>query len=124
MFKLVISYDLASVIQICFGLKVKDILLQIAAIVGGLALPKQQRILKRCPDILVATPGRLWELIQQVLQFVLKLSHFILLLFLIISVSFSLIFCVIFYTVCIVLQNDLNLNKFDLSAFLLTLWYK
>ncbi|KAL4236867.1 ATP-dependent RNA helicase ddx24 [Mactra antiquata] len=39
--------------------------IKIAAIVGGLALPKQQRILKKCPDILVATPGRLWELIQQ-----------------------------------------------------------
>lgn len=27
---------------------------------------KQKRILKKCPDILVATPGRLWELVEQV----------------------------------------------------------
>lgn len=27
---------------------------------------KQKRILKKCPDILVATPGRLWELMSQV----------------------------------------------------------
>ncbi|XP_045160625.2 ATP-dependent RNA helicase DDX24-like [Mercenaria mercenaria] len=39
--------------------------ISVEAIVGGLAMPKQQRILKKCPDILVATPGRLWELVQQ-----------------------------------------------------------
>lgn len=41
--------------------------LQIEAIVGGLAMARQQRVLKKCPDILVATPGRLWELVQQVI---------------------------------------------------------
>ena len=35
-------------------------------IVGGLSMQKQRRILKRCPDIIVATPGRLWELFQDV----------------------------------------------------------
>ena len=39
---------------------------QIAVIVGGLSMQKQRRILKRCPDIIVATPGRLWELVQEV----------------------------------------------------------
>ncbi|XP_052257980.1 ATP-dependent RNA helicase DDX24-like [Dreissena polymorpha] len=38
---------------------------KIAAIVGGLALEKQRRILKKCPDVIVATPGRLWELVQE-----------------------------------------------------------
>ena len=35
-------------------------------IVGGLSMQKQRRILKRCPDIIVATPGRFWELFQDV----------------------------------------------------------
>lgn len=33
-----------------------------AALVGGLAPAKQARVLSACPPILVATPGRLWEL--------------------------------------------------------------
>lgn len=27
---------------------------------------KQQRVLKDCPEVVVATPGRLWHLIDQV----------------------------------------------------------
>lgn len=41
------------------------ILLQIATIFGGLAVVKQERILNQGPEIVIATPGRLWELIQQ-----------------------------------------------------------
>lgn len=38
--------------------------IKVALIVGGLAIQKQERILsKKRPDILVATPGRLWEII-------------------------------------------------------------
>lgn len=38
-----------------------------ATIVGGLALAKQQRVLaKNKPPILVATPGRLWELVSPI----------------------------------------------------------
>ena len=33
-------------------------------IVGGIAAPKQERLLSYKPPILVATPGRLWQLIQ------------------------------------------------------------
>ncbi|XP_060117828.1 ATP-dependent RNA helicase DDX24 [Heteronotia binoei] len=36
-----------------------------ALLVGGMASQKQQRVLKRKPEIVVATPGRLWELIQE-----------------------------------------------------------
>lgn len=36
-----------------------------AAIFGGLAVAKQERLLKQCPEIVVATPGRLWELYEQ-----------------------------------------------------------
>ncbi|XP_058833519.1 ATP-dependent RNA helicase DDX24 [Topomyia yanbarensis] len=38
--------------------------IQIATVFGGLATVKQERILKKCPEIVIATPGRLWELIQ------------------------------------------------------------
>ncbi|CAH8584493.1 unnamed protein product [Dicrocoelium dendriticum] len=37
----------------------------VEAIVGGLSIQKQQRLLRYRPDIIVATPGRLWQLIQQ-----------------------------------------------------------
>ncbi|CAN7941394.1 unnamed protein product [Ixodes pacificus] len=34
-------------------------------VIGGLSADKQLRLLKRRPEIVVATPGRLWELIDQ-----------------------------------------------------------
>lgn len=43
--------------------------LNIAAVVGGMAVQKQRRIIERGVDIIVATPGRLWELIQEVMLF-------------------------------------------------------
>ncbi|XP_051872979.1 ATP-dependent RNA helicase DDX24 [Pristis pectinata] len=36
-----------------------------ATIVGGMAAQKQERILNRRPEIVIATPGRLWELIKE-----------------------------------------------------------
>lgn len=39
--------------------------IHVAAIVGGLSSEKQERLLKKGPEIIVATPGRLWELIQR-----------------------------------------------------------
>jgi len=30
-----------------------------------MAQEKQERVLKKCPEIVVATPGRLWELIKE-----------------------------------------------------------
>lgn len=38
----------------------------IAAIVGGMSAQKQRRILNRGVDILVATPGRLWDILEDV----------------------------------------------------------
>ncbi|XP_062863101.1 ATP-dependent RNA helicase DDX24 [Trichomycterus rosablanca] len=35
-----------------------------AILVGGMAPQKQDRMLKRRPEIVIATPGRLWEMIQ------------------------------------------------------------
>ncbi|XP_065367377.1 ATP-dependent RNA helicase DDX24 [Calliphora vicina] len=39
--------------------------IKVAAIFGGLSLAKQERVLNSHPEIVVATPGRLWELYQQ-----------------------------------------------------------
>lgn len=36
-----------------------------AVVVGGVSSQKQERLLGYGPDIVVGTPGRLWELIQQ-----------------------------------------------------------
>uniref|UniRef100_A0A6I8RZT6 ATP-dependent RNA helicase n=1 Tax=Xenopus tropicalis TaxID=8364 RepID=A0A6I8RZT6_XENTR len=36
-----------------------------AIVVGGMAPQKQQRLLDRRPEIVIATPGRLWELIRE-----------------------------------------------------------
>uniref|UniRef100_A0AAG5DL71 ATP-dependent RNA helicase n=1 Tax=Anopheles atroparvus TaxID=41427 RepID=A0AAG5DL71_ANOAO len=38
--------------------------INIATVFGGLAVVKQERLLRKCPEIVIATPGRLWELIQ------------------------------------------------------------
>lgn len=39
--------------------------IRVGCIVGGMAAEKQQRILNQQPHILIATPGRLWELVQK-----------------------------------------------------------
>ncbi|GFH15161.1 uncharacterized protein HaLaN_11338, partial [Haematococcus lacustris] len=39
--------------------------IRVAAIVGGLAHVKQTRLLAARPSVLVATPGRLWELLRE-----------------------------------------------------------
>lgn len=36
------------------------------AVVGGMAVQKQRRLIERGVDVIVATPGRLWELIEEV----------------------------------------------------------
>jgi ATP-dependent RNA helicase DDX24/MAK5 len=38
----------------------------VAAIVGGMSAQKQERILGRGVDVLVATPGRLWDILEGV----------------------------------------------------------
>ncbi|NXU53662.1 DDX24 helicase, partial [Turnix velox] len=36
-----------------------------AILVGGMAAQKQERVLNRGPEIVIATPGRLWELVKE-----------------------------------------------------------
>jgi len=38
--------------------------IKIACIVGGLSVQKQERILRKSVDVVIATPGRLWELMS------------------------------------------------------------
>ena len=40
--------------------------ISIGSVVGGLSAEKQKRIVNRGCDILVATPGRLWDLLKSV----------------------------------------------------------
>ncbi|XP_043277004.1 ATP-dependent RNA helicase DDX24 isoform X2 [Venturia canescens] len=49
--------------HLCKAAKYTDI--KIAVVVGGMAAVKQERILSKGPEIVIATPGRLWELIDQ-----------------------------------------------------------
>uniref|UniRef100_A0A1B6E718 ATP-dependent RNA helicase n=1 Tax=Clastoptera arizonana TaxID=38151 RepID=A0A1B6E718_9HEMI len=39
--------------------------IKVAVVVGGMSAQKQERLLKKQPHIVVATPGRLWELVSQ-----------------------------------------------------------
>ncbi|CAE6436260.1 unnamed protein product, partial [Rhizoctonia solani] len=39
--------------------------ISVAAIVGGLSLQKQRRVIERGADIIVATPGRLWDVLGE-----------------------------------------------------------
>lgn len=36
----------------------------IALVIGGMAAPKQERILSKGPDVVIGTPGRIWELVE------------------------------------------------------------
>uniref|UniRef100_A0A0D9W720 RNA helicase n=1 Tax=Leersia perrieri TaxID=77586 RepID=A0A0D9W720_9ORYZ len=61
--------------QVCDHLKeaAKFLGIQVVPIVGGLSMEKQERLLKRKPEIVVATPGRLWELMSTGNQHLVKL---------------------------------------------------
>ncbi|THH32784.1 hypothetical protein EUX98_g1413 [Antrodiella citrinella] len=40
-------------------------LVSVAAVVGGMSAQKQRRVLDRGVDVMVATPGRLWDILQE-----------------------------------------------------------
>lgn len=42
----------------------KDTNVRVVPIVGGMSTEKQARLLKTRPEIIVGTPGRLWELMS------------------------------------------------------------
>ena len=43
----------------------KTIGVSVCPIIGGLSEVKQNRLLRQYPDVVVATPGRLWKLLEQ-----------------------------------------------------------
>ncbi|KAJ8653378.1 hypothetical protein O0I10_010924 [Lichtheimia ornata] len=49
--------------------------IKVAAIVGGMSIDKQQRLLKNQPNIIVATPGRLWEIFSGEPTYMDMLKH-------------------------------------------------
>ncbi|RWW33242.1 hypothetical protein GW17_00002055 [Ensete ventricosum] len=48
--------------------------IQVVPIVGGMSTEKQERLLKRRPEIVVGTPGRLWELMSAGEQHLVEVS--------------------------------------------------
>ncbi|ORX50228.1 P-loop containing nucleoside triphosphate hydrolase protein [Hesseltinella vesiculosa] len=48
---------------------------KVTAIVGGMSIQKQQRVMKQRPDIIVATPGRYWEIISSNQEYMDQLKH-------------------------------------------------
>lgn len=60
--------------QLSLSAKIKPRQMYPIAIVGGMSEQKQQRLLKSKPDVVVATPGRLWAL-QQTVNFVDPIFH-------------------------------------------------
>jgi hypothetical protein len=44
----------------------KGPLVSVGSVVGGMSAQKQRRVLDRGVDVLVATPGRLWDILQEV----------------------------------------------------------
>ncbi|KAK7501083.1 hypothetical protein BaRGS_00007568 [Batillaria attramentaria] len=49
--------------------------IKVVTVVGGMAPQKQARLLRRKPEIVVATPGRLWELIEEGEDHLTKISQ-------------------------------------------------
>uniref|UniRef100_A0A336M2Q6 ATP-dependent RNA helicase n=1 Tax=Culicoides sonorensis TaxID=179676 RepID=A0A336M2Q6_CULSO len=49
--------------------------IKVAAIFGGMAVPKQKRVLNQHPEIVIATPGRLWELFEEGDEHLAKLGE-------------------------------------------------
>lgn len=46
-----------------------------AGLIGGLAIPKQQRLLHKHPQIIIGTPGRIWYFMEQKILGVSCLHH-------------------------------------------------
>ena len=49
--------------------------LWVAPIVGGISPPKQARLLRARPEVVVGTPGRLWELMRDAQPHLADLSR-------------------------------------------------
>lgn len=52
----------------------KGINVRVVPIVGGMSTEKQERLLKTRPEVIVGTPGRLWELMSGGEQHLVEVS--------------------------------------------------
>ena len=48
---------------------------QVVGVIGGMAMPKQERQLRLRPHVVVATPGRLWKFMSEGNEFLSDFSH-------------------------------------------------
>lgn len=64
-------------LQVCkhFAEAAKFTAIRVVPIVGGMSLQKQERLLKQRPDVIVGTPGRLWELMSAGEQHLTALNY-------------------------------------------------
>jgi ATP-dependent RNA helicase DDX24/MAK5 len=64
-------------LQVCQHLQVlgKQVGVRVIGLVGGIAPVKQDRLLRQKPPVVVATPGRLWDLMRQGQQHLCDLSR-------------------------------------------------
>eukprot|EP00892_Ulva_mutabilis_P007776 jgi/Ulvmu1/5370/UM022_0164.1 len=67
--------ELAIQVAAHLGAIAKPLSIRVAAIVGGISAQKQARLLRYRPPIIVATPGRLWDLMRSGTQHVVQLRH-------------------------------------------------
>lgn len=67
LFALILTPTRELAVQISQHLKAasKYTTISVSVVVGGLSSQKQERLLNRGPEIVIATPGRLWELIEE-----------------------------------------------------------
>lgn len=70
-----LSY-LVSFLQVSDHLKevAKSTNVRVVPIVGGMSTEKQERLLKSRPEIVVGTPGRLWELMSSGMVHLVEVS--------------------------------------------------
>jgi ATP-dependent RNA helicase DDX24/MAK5 len=61
---LVPTRELAMQVQAHFAAMAENTDIRVIALVGGLAPQKQERLLRERPDVVVATPGRLWDIMS------------------------------------------------------------
>ncbi|GBE62151.1 ATP-dependent RNA helicase [Babesia ovata] len=65
--------ELALQVKDTIALLLKGTSMSVFALIGGIAIQKQERVLKYKPEIIVATPGRLWDAMQELdIKFNLK----------------------------------------------------
>lgn len=68
----------------------KGINVRVVPIVGGMSTEKQERLLKARPEVIVGTPGRLWELMSGGEQHLVEVSRHMLCIQCILSLLFEI----------------------------------